>query len=35
MDNNNAPVSKYGEEIGLKAGSNLPSIFVFKRPEGF
>lgn len=35
MDNNNAPVSKYGEEIGLKAGSTLPSIFVFKRPEGF
>ena len=35
MDNNNAPVSKYGEEIGLKAGSKLPSIFVFKRPEGF
>ncbi len=35
MDNNNAPVSKFGEEIGLKAGSTLPSIFVFKRPEGF
>ena len=35
FDNNNAPVSKYGEEIGLKPGSRLPSIFVFKRPQGF
>ncbi len=35
MDNNNAPVSKYGEELGLKPGSKWPSIFVFKRPEGF
>ena len=34
-DNNNDPVSKYGEEIGLKPGSRLPSIFVFKRPQGF
>ena len=35
FDNNDDPVTKYGEEIGLKPGSNLPSIFVFKRPEGF
>ena len=35
MDNNNDPVSKYGEQIGLKPGSCLPSIFVFKRPAGF
>ena len=35
MDNNNDPVSKYGEEIGLKAGSQAPSIFVFKRPANF
>ena len=35
MDNNNDPVSSYGEEIGLKAGSTAPSIFVFKRPENF
>ena len=35
MDNNNDPVSKYGEEIGLKAGSTAPSIFVFKRPANF
>ena len=33
FDNNDDPVTKYGEEIGLKPGSNLPSIFVFKRPE--
>lgn len=35
MDNNNDPVTKYGEQIGLKPGSRLPSIFVFKRPQGF
>ncbi len=35
FDNNNDPVSKYGEEIGLKPGSKSPSIFVFKRPQGF
>lgn len=35
MDNNGDEVSKYGEEIGLPAKSTAPSIFVFKRPDGF
>ena len=35
MDNNNDPVSKYGSEIGLTAGSTKPSVFVFHRPKDF
>ncbi len=35
MDNNGDIVSSYGEEIGLPKHSTSPSIFAFKRPEGF
>ncbi|MCQ2975664.1 MAG: SdiA-regulated domain-containing protein [Bacteroidales bacterium] len=35
MDNNYDTVSPYGEELGLTHGSQAPSIFVFKRPDGF
>lgn len=35
FDNNGDPVSSYGESVGLKKGSTKPSVFVFKRPDGF